>query len=96
MVRERPAKPLYKRLDEAMSGSDHAFSAPASDSDAAAHELRSAFTNLRMAAQLLQRRLEEPIARLERLQATSATLITQLARVETTLMRTLRDEVSRD
>ena len=96
MARIRPANPLDKRLDEVMSGSDHAFSAPTPDSDTATHELRSAFTNLRMAAQLLQRRLEEPVARPERLQATSTTLITQLARVETTLMRTLRDDVSHD
>jgi len=55
------------------------------------HELRSAFTNLRMATQLLQRRLEEPTPLPERLQATSATLIAQLERVETTLMHTLRN-----
>ncbi len=69
---------------------------PAPEADAVTHELRSAFTNLRMATQLLQRRLEEPVPTPERLQATSATLIAQLERIETTLMHTLRNGARHD
>jgi len=69
---------------------------PAPDADAVTHELRSAFANLRMATQLLQRRLGEPTLLPERLQETSTTLIAQLERVETTLMHTLRNGARHD
>jgi len=71
-------------------------SPPAPDTDAVTHELRSAFTNLRMATQLLQRRLEEPTLLTEQLQATSTTIIAQLERIETTLMHTLRNGARHD